>query len=235
MSDYYRDIYSKRLNRYGYDYQTRVQNQREREFENKLLKSVYRVEFEYEGGFHPATLEKYQQNETRILQYLLTRVSLKMPNGTILMIPNKDNESQYWMVYWLETIQASGYNKYILLKMTHYISWKDENGQTFESWCYLHGAGDSVLRDSLKEYGAIYLENNKENFIVMPVCEHLKKETYFEIGEGALKENYRVVGYDIQSVPGVEYVTIDPTYEHDTSKISEEDADGYYWLTGGTK
>ena len=45
MSNYYEDVYLKRLNRYGYNYQSRVQAQREQEFEGKLLKSVYRVEF----------------------------------------------------------------------------------------------------------------------------------------------------------------------------------------------
>ena len=49
MSNYYEDVYLKRLNRYGYDYQTRVQSQRERDFENKLLRSVYRVDFDYDG------------------------------------------------------------------------------------------------------------------------------------------------------------------------------------------
>ena len=44
---YYEDVYLKRLNRYGYDYQSRIQGQRERVFEDKLLRSVYRVNFEY--------------------------------------------------------------------------------------------------------------------------------------------------------------------------------------------
>ena len=46
---YYEDVYLKRLNRYGTDYQSRVQAQREREFEGNLLKSIYRVDFEYDG------------------------------------------------------------------------------------------------------------------------------------------------------------------------------------------
>ena len=46
--NYYNDVYLKRLNRYGLDYQSRVQGQREREFENYLLKTIYRVDFLYE-------------------------------------------------------------------------------------------------------------------------------------------------------------------------------------------
>ena len=47
--NYFEDVYLKRLNRYGYDYQSRVQAQREKVFEDLLLKSVYRVDFEYEN------------------------------------------------------------------------------------------------------------------------------------------------------------------------------------------
>ena len=47
--NYFEDVYLKRLNRYGYDYQSRIQAQREEVFEGKLLKSVYRVDFVYEG------------------------------------------------------------------------------------------------------------------------------------------------------------------------------------------
>jgi hypothetical protein len=57
---YFEEVYLKRLNRYGHDYQTRVQGQREREFEGKLLKSVYRVNFIYEDVEHPGTLERYK-------------------------------------------------------------------------------------------------------------------------------------------------------------------------------
>ena len=125
MSEYYENVYLKRLNRYGYDYQSRIQTQRERMFEGKLLKSIYRVEFEYENEIHPATLEKYKQDESGLLQYLFTKTSFKIPNGTILMILDEDFKEQYYMVYWLEKIQASGYNKYVVLKMTHFISRRD--------------------------------------------------------------------------------------------------------------
>ena len=137
MSNYYENVYFKRLNRYGRDYQSRVQAQRERGFEGKLLKSIYRVDFEYEGETHPATLERFKQDETELTQYLLTRVSLNLPSGTILMIPDKDLVLQPWLVFWLESIKASGYNRYIVLKMTHQITWRDRDENMQTSWCYL--------------------------------------------------------------------------------------------------
>lgn len=238
--NYYEDIYLKRLNRYGYDYQSRIQGQRERVFEDKLLKSVYRVDFEYEGEMHPATLERYKQDETQLMQYLLTRVSLNLPNGTVLMIPDKDDKEQPWLVYWLESIKASGYNRYIVLKMTHFITWYDREKNLRSSWCYMYGQEDNMLKDELKSRSrssALYTENLKSSFFILPTTEYIRKDDYLEIGEGKLKEAYRVTGYDIQSTPGVEYVTVDPIYLYDNSpapeKKPEDDPDDFYWLQGG--
>lgn len=240
MSNYYEDVYLKRLNRYGYDYQSRVQAQREREFEGKLLRSVYRVDFEYEDEIHPATLERYKQDETELMQYLLTRVSLNIPNGTILMIPDKDLVPQPWLVYWLESIKASGYNRYIVLKMTHFITWRDRDGREQSSWCYMYGQQDNMLKDELRSRSrmdTLYTENLKMSFFVMPTNEFLRRDDYLEIGKGNLKEAYRVTGYDIQSTPGVEYVTVDPVYLRDNSpapeQAVEDDPDDFYWLNGG--
>lgn len=238
--NYYEDVYLKRLNRYGYDYQSRIQGQRERDFENKLLKSVYRVEFEYGGATHPGTLERYKQNETEIMQYLLTRVSLDIPNGTILMIPDKNKIERPWMIYWLEEIKASGYNRYVVLKMTHYIAWRDRNDILRGTWSYMYGQEDNMLKDEIRSRSrmdAIYGENLKSSFFVIPTNEYVRKDDYLEIGEGALKEAYRVTGYDIQSTPGVEYVTVDPVYLRDNSEIpvqtEEDDPAQFFWFNGG--
>ena len=238
--NYYDDVYLKRLNRYGYDYQSRVQAQRERDFENKLLKSVYRVDFEYKNEIHSGTLERNKQDETELTQYLLTRVSLNLPNGTILMIPDKDSIEQPWMVYWLESIKASGYNKYVVLKMTHYISWRDREDNVHYSWTYMYGQQNNMLKDEIRSRSrmdTIYAENLKSSFFVMPTNEFIRKDDYLEIGEGALKEAYRVTGYDLQSSPGVEYVTVDPVYLRDNTPAPEQsekdDPAAFYWLNGG--
>lgn len=240
MSNYFEDVYLKRLNRYGYDYQSRIQAQRERVFEDLLLKSLYRVDFIYENEVHPALLERYKQDETELLQYLLTRVSLNIPSGTILMIPDKDNVEQPWLIYWLESIKASGYNRYIVLKMTHYITWRDRDGNERSSWCYMYGQQDNMLKDEIRSrsrMNTIYAENLKSSFFIMPTNEFVRKDDYLEIGEGVLKEAYRVTGYDVNSTPGVEYVTVDPVYLRDHSappaQTEDDDPAKFFWLNGG--
>lgn len=236
---YYNNVYKRRLNRYGTDYQSRIQAQREKEFEGKLLKSVYRIDFKYDNQIHPATLEKYKQDESQLMQYLLTRADLDIPNGTILMIEDKNLEEQPWMVFWLESLKASGYNRYIVLKMTHYIKWRDRDDQIRETWCYFHGSGDSALKETVKATGAIYVEDSNARFAVMPLNENLSKDDYIEIGEGKLKEAFRVTGYDIHSTQGVEYVTLDPMYIKDSTpapeKTPEDSNEVFFWLNGGVE
>ena len=238
--NYFEDVYLKRLNRYGYDYQSRVQAQREKVFEGLLLKSVYRVDFEYKDELHPALLERYKQDETQLMQYLLTRVSLNIPNGTVLMIPDKDMVEQPWLVYWLESIKASGYNRYIVLKMTHYINWRDRDGNVQFSWAYMYGQEDNMLKDEIRSRSrsdAIYAENLKSSFFIMPTNEFIRKDDYIEVGQGKLKEAFRVTGYDINSTPGVEYITVDPVYLRDHTpapeQTKEDDPADFYWLNGG--
>jgi hypothetical protein len=77
-----------------------MQNRREKEFELYLAKTVYKVVFSFDGADQVGSFEKYKQDDTRTLQYLLTNVHLNIPNGTILEIPDKDKTLKPWMVYW---------------------------------------------------------------------------------------------------------------------------------------
>lgn len=236
----YFDIYKKRLNRFGNDYQSRVQGEREHLFDLYLLKSTYRVDFVYNDEIHPGSLEKNKQDNSETRQYLLTHVDLNIPNGTILMISNKDEIDQPWMIYYLENIKASGYNRYIVLKMTHFLTWTARDGSVQTSWAYMYGQEDNMLKNEIRSRSrmdTIYAENLKLSFFVMPVNSNLKIDDYFVIGEKPLQEQYRVTGFDIQSTPGVEFVSVDPVYEFDqtpppqqTPSDNEED---FFWFNGG--
>ena len=237
---YFEDIYKKRVNRYGLDYQSRIQREREELFDLYLLKTIYRVDFLFEDEEVAGSLEKYKQDETQTLQYLLTKTNVNIPNGTILMIPDKDKIKKPWLVYYLEDIKASGYNRYIVLKMTHYLTWTARDGSQQESWAYMYGQEDNMLKDEIRSRSrmdAIYAENLKMSFFVMPTTPKIRKDDYLEIGTGELKEQYRVTGYDIQSTPGVEYVTVDPTYEYDLTPAPQQQPgdseDEFFWLNGG--
>lgn len=221
-TEYYNSVYKKRINKYGTSYLQRIQGRREEEFERRLQKSVYKVSFNFNNELQDATLERYRQDDTQTLQYLLTKRSLQIPAGTIIEIES-NNSTTRWMIYWLEDIKASGYNRYIVLKMTHLLQWKDRNNLIRQSWAYMYGQENNMLKDELKSRSrsnVLYNENLKLSFFIMPLNEYIQKDIYIEVGEGNLKEGYRVTGYDRQSSEGVEYVSVDPVYLFDTSTLN---------------
>lgn len=238
--DYY-DIYKKRLNHYGTTLQERLQGRREKDFENYLRKSIYRVDFEYKGEMHPATLERKSQDQTRTVQYLLTRIDLKIPSGTILSIKDQYGDTHKWLIYWLEYIEASGYNRYTVVKMTHRLTWKAANGMICSSLGYIHGKGDLTIWDAIKGNAPVYLENNNMNTVIMPVRLDIEKDDYVvadinaEIDDGqVVKQPYKVEGYDRVSTPGVQFVTLDPVPFRDMaptpSKQEDDTDDEFYWI-----
>ena len=237
---YYEDVYLKRLNHYGVDWQSRIQGQREENFRRQLMKSVYYVEFEYDGIMREGELTPMRQNETKTMHSLLTDVHLDMPNGTVLFIPDKDNILCPWLIYYLEDIKASGYNRYIVLKMTHYLTWNNRQGKKCSTWAYFYGQEDNMLKDELKSRSrskVLYTENLKLSFFIIPLNENIRKDDYLEVTQGKLTEAYVVTGYDIQSTPGVEFVSVDPQYIRDKSdppiQSDEDNADDFYWLNRG--
>lgn len=236
----YYNIYNLRLGRYGADYQSRIQKKREKEFQLYLNKSVYRVEFDYNEQLVIGSFERYKQDETETLHYLLVPITVNMPGGTILQLPDKDNNLQPWMVYYLERIKASGYNRYIMLRLTHNLSWIARDGAKYSSLAYMYGQEDNMLKDELKSRSrmdTLYTENLKSSFFVIPRNQFLKKDDYLIVGNKPFQEYFRVTGYDIQSTEGVEYVTVDPVYEYDLTdapeKTSEDNDSDFFWLEAG--
>lgn len=233
----YKDIHSLRLNRYGNDYNARIQGKREKEFQDMLLKSPYRIDFEYNGSLNAGCLERYKQDETQTFQYLLTSRALTMPAGTILEIKDYNEQIIHYMIYFLEDIQASGYNKYILLKMTHFLEWVNKKGELCQSWAYLIGPGRAAFRPTLQsgKNKIIYSENNSNYSFILPYNENISIDMRFKTAKGA----YSVVSYDIESTDGVQYVTIDPIYEYDESippeKTTQDTNEEFYWFEGGNE
>lgn len=235
----YIDIYRKRLNRYGLDYQSRVQEQRDRNFGNYLLKSIYRVDFWYDNIFVPASLERYKQDATETQCYLLTPRETIIPNGTIIMVESRDGSEKPWMVWWKEETEASGYNTYVVLKMTHFLSWRDSFGNLHEQWAYFSGPGASLISDTIKSSNgeAIFKQNENLHTIITPYHKELVRDVYFEIAYKETVSGYIITGVDVNSTQGVSYITVDPASLRDKGirdsgaqhSVSAKD----YWFGGG--
>lgn len=148
------------------------------------------------------------------------------------------------MVYWKEKIQCSGYNKYVMLRMSHQITWIDRDKQEHTIWAYFYGQEDNMLKDELKSRSrdhALYNENLKLSFFITAFNSKIRKDDYFEVvtgsGDNQLTESFVVTGYDVISTEGVEYVSVDPQYTRDHTPAPEyhegDNKEEFYWLNGG--
>lgn len=208
---YYEDIYKQRLNRFGRDYQSRIQGQREKDFDNYLLRSVYRIDFLYNGVTRPATLEPYKQTYLDTYGYLLTKVGYTIPAGTILEIISANGDINYWMVWWLEKMEASGYNRYVVLKMTNQITWT-VNDTVYTQWFYFVGPGYTKIADLIKETSgkSLYIDNTNKHLMVSKCNNQLNYGDYFEVTVNDTVSAFEVRERDTVTTPGVGYYSIEP-------------------------
>lgn len=229
--NYYEHIYKQRLNRYGDNFQDRIQGQRVADFQDYKLHSTYRVEF-FDGDEDViGVLEPNKQDETETTQWLLVDLEKEYTGGMIFEIGTK-----HWMVMYQYETQSKGYNKFLMLKMTHFITWKNRAGEEQESFAYFFGKMDRIIYDVIRSTNKTpnYQDPNKETHLIMPKTLELKRQDYIEI-DGA---GYYVTGYDYNSTPGVEYFSLKETYlytedTYDPEYHETEDDSESFWFTGG--
>lgn len=228
----YMDIYKKRLNRYGNSPQERLEKGRELNFLKFLNQSPHKVLFNYEDKQIEAVLEPYKQDDTKTLMYLLSKVSDTFEVGKITIIDNTE-----YMFYYLDQRENSGYNRWILLKITNDIEWLNEDGNRFNNKAYIFDQKNNMLKNELKSRSrsdTLYLENLKLASMIMPLDKNLKINSYLTLKVKDVERSYVVTGFDFLSTPGIMYVSMDPTITRDLTPPPTmqpgEDPNDYFWL-----
>lgn len=237
----YYNIYEKRLNRYGFDYQSRIQGERERDFDLYLLKSVYRVDFRYNGDLYAGSLERNRDDESETTAFLLTRTKDVIPGGTILFIPGFKKEGLIpWLVWYQLEREAKGYNKYLMLKLNYELTWRDQDGKEQSQWVHFVGPGTKEIRDSIKSHTNMYLESENLYMFITSFNPSLQRDTYFEVNKGGddgVTLHYWITEFDMLSTEGVGYYSFDQRHKIDMTPKPEpqpsDDPNDFYWLTGG--
>jgi hypothetical protein len=86
------------------------------------------------------------------------------------------------MVWWKEVIEASGYNRYVVLKMNQELSWYID-GEWYTQWGFFSGPGTSAMAATIKSASnnGIYLENNNNHMFITPQNDFLIQNAYFEV------------------------------------------------------
>lgn len=237
---YFDEVYKARLNRNGATPTERLNHGREANFEKFLYQSPHYVEFyadtdvnqevPIECVFEPST-----QSANKSLMHVLCRVSQTFKPGDIYTIAGE----RYMFWYWDER-KDSGYNRWTVVRISRKIEWVNNDGSEHSSEVYMYGQLNTALQNVLQSSRnqTVYLENNKLEYIIMPVHKGVEIGSYFHVEVEGIGKSYRVTGYDHVTTPGIMYVTVDPTYERDLSAApeqkEEDNSEDFFWLGGVT-
>lgn len=262
------ELYRARVNAEGSTPAERLEQGRVANFEKFLVASPHQAIFDRVNDVeeYPCVLEPHRQNEAEEICHLLCRKTVQLNCGEVILIrtgnvktPSANNGSLLaqdialgivgrFLVWYWDDRQASGYNRYTLLRLNYEVSWcnLDSGNTVYTSLGHVYGQQDNMLKNELKSRSrsaTLYLENLKAEFIVMPNNVNMKLDSYvtlnIPVDNTLVERNYHVTGFDITSTPGIVYVTMDPIYKKDltpapTQQPGEDDDDYFFFnLAGG--
>lgn len=223
--DYFTDVYLKRINKFGDNIQSRVHGKMENDFENKLKKSVNKVDLyksknEYEV-FSVGILETKKISEQELINYLCTRIEDDYKSGTIFFTKRPfDEEKQAWMIIFKEQYQTIGYNRYQIVLLENLVSWVGDNGLINSTYAHYTGDLEKTIKDQFKiSYNIAVGTPSKTLDMICPINKFLKRDTRLNIGG----ITWRVCNVDAISVPGIMYITLEEDYVQKATYADEEE------------
>jgi hypothetical protein len=224
---YYEDVYLARLNKDGTTRQERIQGAKERQFLNFLSKSVYKVGFVYNYQNCEGSLQPASGDEKDIISYMLTPADLILSTGSVLEITTLRGLSQKWLVTYRDNNTTHGYNKHKVYLLDRVLTWWDSDKVIHETPVNIASSKDASVRDVFKNIAGAPSHREAQNFsnIIMAYDENLKQD-YYCLLDGSPRA-FIVSGFDCETVPGVQYTTIDITMVRD--EPSQSATPSSYW------
>lgn len=223
--DYFDDVYLKRTNRFGDNIQSRVHGQMEHDFENKLKKSVNRVDlfdyFDKDKLIGEGILETNKVEEKQTLSYLCTRIVDDYKNGFMFYTKKPfSEEKQAWLVLFKEQYETIGYNRYKVVLLENELSWIGKDGLIHSAYVHYIGTMESAIKENFKISFDVAVETpSKSLSMICAYNEELKRDSRINIQD----ETWRVCGYDKISIPGVMYVTLEEDFVQKAEYANEEE------------
>ena len=153
--DYFNDVYLKRTNRFGDNIQSRVHGQMEHDFENKLRKSVNKVNlYDYcnkDKQIGEGILETNKIEEKQTLSYLCTRITDNYENGFMFYTQKPfSKEKQAWLVLFKEQYETIGYNRYKVVLLENELKWIGNDGLIHNMYVHYIGNMETALKEQFK-------------------------------------------------------------------------------------
>lgn len=224
---YYEDVYLQRVNRNGTSRQERILNTKIQNFENFLPKSMYKVDFSYNYQNYIGSLQPAKGDEKDIVSYMLTSKTVDIATGSILDITTSTGTNQKWLVTFKDYNDTYGYNKYKVYLLDRILTWYDKDKKVHTSYVNVASSKDSSVKDVFKNIGGGSAYREAQNYVnlIMKFDSNIQKEYYCLLNESP--RAFVVSGFDSETVPGVQYLTIDITLVRD--KDSQTATPSGFW------
>lgn len=224
---YYEDVYLQRINKNGTSRQERILNTKMQNFENFLPKSMYRVDFNCNYQNYIGSLQPAKGDEKDIVSYMLTSKSVDITTGTILDVTTSTGAIQKWLVTFKDHNDTYGYNKYKVYLLDRILTWYDKDKKQHTSYVNVASSKDGSVKDIFKNIGGGSAYREAQNYVnlIMKFDSDVQKE-YYCLLNGSPRA-FIVSGYDCETVPGVQYLTIDITLVRD--KDSQTATPSGFW------
>lgn len=213
--NYYKNVYLRRVNRFGRNLQERIINKKEYDFHNFVKKSPNRVtvfiqDYQFEGVLQTKT---YDEIET--IDYFLTYKSIPISNGAILKIQsiNEIDQYSYWIIVAKDNFTSAGYNRYTVIKLDREIRWITSEGLIYKALAHISGSGSGgtnrrlVSATKIVNESVVYMPNQVLT-VTMQDHEEIKRGIRINIGS----QVWKISGFDNITNEGVSYVTLEQDY-----------------------
>lgn len=230
MSNYFNDVYLKRLNRGGTTRQDRIKTRKEVEFDRLFMKrteylvTLYQVNDEQVDV--QASLQPNKWNESNLIGNLLMSTSAApLKTGDILYIKQKIKDKEWdkiWIIIYKEDNLTKGHQSYKVICLDSEINLIDEYGTTrYSAPAKYTNNAQSFMQDAnirnAHELG--YEEPFTTNIILTQDNPELMKGSYFNfMGRG-----WQIVGKNNIAIPNVAYLYISERLVRDNEPLSSED------------
>jgi hypothetical protein len=207
----YLDFYKSRIFRSGTTEQERISNNLNRDFNQLVERSPDSVNITYNGVQYDCILNSGNsrigaQTEKKVIQYLLTDLNLKLPEGAVFtMYQPLEEETTTWLCLHREIHSYYGYYKFKIIELDYNVKYVNNYGVIKTVPAYINGTGEF----DIKEYFRYSLNTIEEVpyralNLIWAANEEIKTDVRIMVGD----EVWRVVDSDKISINGVYYTTL---------------------------
>ena len=217
---YYEDVYLQRINKNGTSRQERILNTKMQNFENFLPKSMYRVDFNCNYQNYIGSLQPAKGDEKDIVSYMLTSKTVDIATGSILDIITSTGVNQKWLVTFKDHNDTYGYNKYKVYLLDRILTWWASDKIIHTKYVNIANSKDASVKDVFKNLSnTTYRESQNYINIITSYDADIQKDCYCLLNGSP--RAFIVTDFDCETVPGVQYLTIDITPVRDEASQSE--------------